>query len=148
MSDQSSTQSSGWTPPTGGWHLLSVSDVEPPRGHNNIDNHPTQLMFPGNSESVAIEGWNEVMVEVVRWLTVNRRLGLYRPIQAPGRPGKCLFDTQLIHPDGSRFNPHAHEEVNSLYIETHYTAPEVVRNARLIIEHVGMDAAQFMVRWY
>ena len=146
MSDQSSTQSNVWTPPTGGWHLLSVSDVEPSQGDNEY-NHPRQMMFPGNSESVAITGWNQVVVEVVRWLTANRRLGLYRPIQAPGRPGKCLFDTQPIHPDGSEFNPHAREEVNSLHIETHYTAPEVVRNARLIIEHVGMDTSQFMVRW-
>lgn len=119
-----------------GWRALS--DVQAKRG----DVKPTQLMFPDNS-SVAINAWNQVVIQVVRWLTNNGRLDAsHCPIQyASG----YIVATQPIHPNGREFK--LAREVNSLYIELNYDAPNTVRNANLIIERVRMDASQFFVKW-
>ena len=37
--------------------------------------------------------------------------------------------------------------VNSLYVETNYSAKDCLRNAKIIVQHVGQDPAQFKVRF-
>ena len=127
-----------------GWQ--SLSNIRTEQGDNK-NNNPTEMMFPDNSRE-AITGWNQVVVEVVQWLTDNERLGTsHCPIRDPDKPNKHLVATTPKHPDGIHFNTRAREEVKSLYVETHYPAPEVVRNANTIIKHVGMNASQFKLRW-
>ena len=119
-----------------GWQALS--DVQAKRG----DVKPTQMMFPDNS-SVVITAWNQVVIQVVRWLMNNGRLDpSHCPIQyASG----YIIATQPVHPNGREFK--LGREVNSLYIELNYDAPNTIRNANLIITHVGMNASQFFVKW-
>ena len=127
-----------------GWRRLS--NIQPKQGDNK-NNNPTEMMFPDNSRE-SITGWNQVVIEVVKWLTAKRHLSTsHCPIGDPDRPNKYLVATAPKHPGNIDFNTRAREEVNSLYVETHYTALEVVRNANTIIEHVGMDTSQFKLRW-
>lgn len=126
-----------------GWQ--SLSNIQPEQGDNK-NNNPTEIMFPDNSRE-AITGWNQVVVEVVQWLTCNEHLDKrHCPIRDPDKPNKYLVATAPKHPDDIDFNSRAREEVNSLYVETHYSAPEVVRNAKTIIASAGMDASQFKLR--
>lgn len=126
------------TPDSGGWQ--SLSDSRPP----NSDVKPTQMMFPGNSE-VAIAAWTDVTIEAVRWLTDKGHLDKsHCPI--PRTSKKHLVARQPIHPDGKDFS--YPREVNSLYIEmAGWDVPTRIRNTRAIIEHAGMDASEFKLRW-
>ncbi len=118
------------------WRVLP--DVQPKQG----DPKPTQMMFSDNS-SVAIYLWRDVVTELVRWLTNNRHLDTSNcPIQ---RGAKYLVATDPTHPNGKEF-VHA-GEVNSLYVELHYSALYTIRNARVIIERVGMNPSQFKLLW-
>lgn len=140
-----SSHSSDWPPTADVWHPLP--DIQPQQGDNR-NNNPKRVMFPDN-EVVAITRWNQVLVQVVKWLTDNGHLdGNDCPIRNPDRPDdRYLVHIEPIHPKGDAFNRIRRKEVNSLYIETHHTAPKVVRNAIEIIDDVGRDAAQFKVRW-
>ena len=123
-------------PPTDGWQ--SLSDIQPKRG----DARPAQMMFPDDS-SVVIRLWRDVAAEAVRWLTNNRHLDTsHCPIQYGA---KYLVATDPIHPNGKKFDQA--REVNSLHVELHYSAPDTIRNAKVIIERAGLDASQFKVSW-
>ena len=106
------------------------------------------MMLPDN-KVVTIPFWNKVVIEVVTWLTNNDRLDENDcPIPKPdNRDERYIVNTQPVHQHDRDFNPRAREEVNSLHIEKHHTAQNVVINAITIIDHVGMDASQFKVRW-
>ena len=122
--------------PADGWQPLS--DFQPE--HNDVK--PTQMMFPDNS-SVAINKWNEVVVEVVRWLTSNGYLDArHCPVQRT--PKRYLVATRPIHPGDKKFINE--REVNSLYVEVSYTAPDTIKNTKFIIERAGMDVSQFLVK--
>ena len=122
--------------PTEGW--MPLSDFQPE--HNDVK--PTQLMFPDDS-SVAINKWNEVVIEVVRWLTSNGYLDArHCPIQRT--PKRYLVATQPIHPRDKKFINE--REVNSLYVEVSYTAPDTIKNTKFIVERTGLDASQFLVK--
>lgn len=119
-----------------GWQPLSGFQPE----HNDVK--PTQMMFPDNS-SVAINKWNEVVVEVVRWLTSNGYLDArHCPVQRT--PKRYLVATRPIHPGDKKFINE--REVNSLYVEVSYTAPDTIRNTKFIIERTGLDVSQFLVK--
>ena len=123
--------------PTGGWQ--SISDIQPKLG----DAKPTQMMFPDDSLA-AINTWNQVVLQVVRWLTSNRRLDArHCPIQRTG--ARYLVATQPIHPSGKDFTNG--REVNSLHVELSYNLLDMIANTKFIIDHVGMDASQFKLRW-
>lgn len=121
-----------------GWQ--SLSGLRPP----NSDVKPTQMMFPDESE-VTINYWTDVTAEAVQWLTSNGHLDeSHCPI--PRTSTRHLVNTQPIHPDGKDF--FRAREVNSLYIEMEgWDVSTRVRNTRTIIEHVGLDASQFKLRW-
>lgn len=121
---------------TDGWQPLS--DFQPE--HNDVK--PTQMMFPDKS-SVAINKWNEVVVEVVRWLTSNGYLDArHCPVQRT--PKRYLVATRPIHPGDKKFLNE--REMNSLYVEVSYTAPDTIKNTKFIIERVGMDVSQFLIK--
>ena len=124
--------------PSDGWQ--SLSDIRPKPG----DRKPRRMMFP-DSSVVAIPLWNHVALEVVRWLTNNGRLDAsHCPIRHDA--SKYIVDVQPTHP-GNRGGFVKTQEVNSLHVDLHYNASRAANNARIIIEHVGMDASQFKLRW-
>ena len=124
--------------PTDGWFPLSA--IRPKPG----DRKPRQMMLPDNSV-VAIRLWNHVGLEVVRWLTNNGRLDAsHCPIRHDA--SKYIVDVQPTHP-GNRGGFVKTQEVNSLHVDLHYNASHAANNARIIIEHAGLDASQFKLRW-
>ena len=119
-----------------GWQ--SLSDVSWGKGHPK----PAEIRFPDNS-SVAVSTWNSLMIEPVRWLTkVGYLMGSRCPIQ---RGERYLVSTGSTHSTGTPMKQA--KAVNSLYVETNYSARDCLRNANLIIEHVGQDPADFKVRF-
>ena len=119
-----------------GWQRLS--DVSWEKGHSK----PAEIQFPDNS-SVAITAWNSLMTESTRWLVNGNFLAGNRcPIQ---RGERYLVSTGSTHSTGKPMT--AARTVNSLYVETNYSARDCLRNAKIIIEHVGQDLAQFKVRF-
>ena len=122
--------------PSGEWQALS--DVQPEQGAVK----PAYIMLPDNKEE-RITAWNQVTLHTFRWLTENNHLtAAHCPIQ---RYTRYIVATQPIHPTGKRFK--LAREVKSLHIELSYTIPDTVKIAQIIIEHVGMDASQFKLRW-
>lgn len=133
--------------PIDGWH--SLSDIQP----RLVVKTPTQMMFPDNS-SVDITAWSEVLIHAVQWLTDNCHLDTsHCPIQIPRQGSsssriRYIIAAYPVHPTGIGFT--SAQEVNSLYIELDFSIPDIINNAKLIIERTvmtGMDASQFKVRW-
>ena len=105
-----------------GWQRLS--DVSWEKGHPK----PAEIQFPDNS-SVAITAWNSLMTESTRWLVNGNFLAGNRcPIQ---RGERYLVSTGSTHSTGKPMT--AARTVNSLYVETHYSARDCLRNAKIII---------------
>ncbi len=122
-----------------GWQ--SLSDVSWVKGHTE----PAEIRFPDNS-SIAVNTWKSLMVESVQWLANSRFLtGDRCPIQAPRAKRRCLVSTDPTHPTGQPMTTPV--EVNPFYVEMNQSARGCVRNAEIIIEHVGLDPADFKVRF-
>ena len=126
----------------GKWRLLSA--LNPRRGVVP----PVEVQFPDKTH-LAITHWKDIVVEVSRWLIVNNYLLLsHYPIQ---RKTRYLVSMKPVHPSGSsfkkRFGLYMIEMGMTVYIETNYSAPGHVENARIIIKHVGLDPEQFKVRF-
>lgn len=127
-SDEGSTQ--------GGWRRLT--DVSWEKGHAR----PVEILFPDNS-STTVSTWKSLMTKSVKWLTKGGFLtGAQCPIQ---RGERYLVSTSPIHSTGKAMTQD--RLVNSLYVETHYSAKDCLRHAKTIIQHVGQDPAAFKVRF-
>lgn len=122
------------------WTPLSV--FEPQTG----DPKPTEILFPDNT-SVPIKTWKVIMVEVAKWL-INKNILTkdHCPISGSGTRSvkRYLISTDPAHSTGTPFK--APYPIDFFYIETNYSGPNCVENARTIIQHVGQDPAQFKVR--
>lgn len=126
----------------GNWHSLSV--LNPRRGVVS----PVELQFPDKSH-LPVKHWKDLVVEVTRWLIVNEYLHLgHYPIQ---RKTRYLVSLKPVHPSGSSFKKKFELSMiymgMTVYIETNYSAPGHVENARIIIKHIGLDPEQFRVRF-
>ena len=134
---QPTTSSAPVVPVTTGrnWRSLSVFDPVPgsPR--------PSEIMFPDNSRS-DINLWNQIPMEVTRWLLENNLIDSHQlPIP---RGGRYILSTSGVHKNGKPFT--ALKQVGHLYLEVNYNSTNLTENARLTIQHLGQDPAQFKVR--
>ncbi len=103
---------------------------------------PSEVRFPDSSLQPT-KYWSSVLVEVTRWLVKCEHLSPNNsPIQ---RNSRYLVATSPVHPDGKEFTAPHH--INPLYIEKNYNAQNLVINACTIIKHIGLDPAQFKVRF-
>ena len=121
------------------WQKLS--DFDWVKGHAT----PVELRFPDNS-SVTVNTWNRLMTEPVRWLTNGNFLTSSQcPIKSSPTAKRYLVAAEATHATGK---PMAYPvSVNQLHVELNYSARDCVRHAKIIIEHVGQDPAQFKVRF-
>ena len=120
------------------WQPLSELSPQPGSGH------PVEVRFPDN-ETALTTAWNAVLVETVRWLINSdylntshcpirvRSSGLYRVAASP------------VHPSGNDFRSGV--RIESLYVEKHGGASQIVDSTRFIVEHVAQDPSQFKVRF-
>ncbi len=119
----------------GNWQPLSV--FKPAPGSPQ----PSEIMFPDNSRS-KINFWNQIPIEVTRWLIENN---LMDSNQIPIARGKrYILSTSGLHKDGKPFT--ASRQVRHLYLEVNYNSTNLTENARLTIQHMGQDPSQFKVR--
>ena len=109
------------------------------------DPKPTEILFPDNT-SVPIKTWKVIMVEVAKWL-INKNILTkdHCPISGSGTRSvkRYLVSTDPAHSTGTPFK--APYPIDSFHLETNYSGPNCVENARTIIQHVGHDPAQFKV---
>ena len=109
------------------------------------DPKPTEILFPDNT-SVPIKTWKVIMVEVAKWLINKNMLTKdHCPISGSGTRSvkRYLISTDPAHSTGTPFK--APYPIDSFHLETNYSGPNCVENARTIIQHVGQNPAQFKV---
>ena len=122
-----------------GWQ--SLSDVSWVKGHPA----PVEIRFPDNS-SVTVSSWNRLMIEPVRWLTNGNILTSSQcPIKSSPTAKRYLVAAEAVHATGI---PMAYPRlVNQLHVELNYSARDCLRHSKTIIQHVGLDPADFKVRF-
>ena len=102
---------------------------------------PSEIMFPDNSRS-KINLWNHIPIEVTRWLIENNLMDATR-IPIP-RGNRYILSTSSVHKDGKPFT--ALKQVGHLCLEVNYNSTNLTENARLTVQHMGQDPAEFKVR--
>lgn len=120
-----------------------LSGLNPEKG----DPAPVEIMFPDNSY-VGIEKWGETVGRVVGWLVENNLLEVrHCPIPSPrfGGRRRNIVHTEPKHPDGRQFGPYY--QVGPLYVLRTGQARPFVQRAIAVIQHVGLDPADFKVRF-
>ena len=125
--------------PNGEWHPLESEDGTKLR--RLVGTNLKGIMFPDNS-SVATTAWNELLVEVVRWLTDNNYpVREQCPIQTPKAKTPCVVAEQPVRPSGMI-------EVNGIWVVGNIYYNRAAENARVVIKHVGMNPSKFKVQYY
>ena len=118
------------------WIPLSV--LEPTPG----DPPPVEITFPDGS-CVITKYWKDTMIEVVRWIVDNEHLS---PSLCPVQSARSnVVATSPVHPSGSTFR--SPFQIGSLYMETHGYITVLLQRTRTVIDRVGLDSAQFKLRF-
>ena len=102
---------------------------------------PIEVLLPDNSHS-SLKSWVDIPVAIVSWLLEKGILDAsHYPIP---RARRYLLATSPFQPDGRSMT---HKKIGSLFMGTNYSAVDQIKNACIIIEHVGKDPAEFKVRF-
>ena len=113
-------------------------------------NPPKGIIFPNNS-SEHIENWKGIVVEVTKWLANEGHLDASKcPIPYSNRSKQYIVASVPVHPSNKDFRDPREVEstrIGRLYIETHSSSSDCVKKAITIIKHVGLEPAQFKVRF-
>ena len=121
------------TPDDHEWQPLT--EVTPTTGQK-----PVEILLPDDSR-VPITSWVSIPEAAALWLSQN---GILDASHCPIQRGKrYLLSTSPLQPNGSRM---IHKRIGPLFMGSNYSAPDQIKNACIIIEHVGQDPAQFKVR--
>ena len=124
------------TPPDGHeWQPLT--EVEAGRGAPS----PVEVLLPDDSR-VPAKAWVDIPVTIVSWLLEK---GILDASHCPiARAKRYLLSTRPFQPDGRSMT---HKKIGSFFMGSNYSASDQIKNACIIIEHVGQDPAQFKVRF-
>ena len=123
----------------GGWRPLESEDGAKLRGL--LGTNLQGIMFPDNS-SVATTAWNQLLVEVARWLTDNNYLTeAHCPIQTSQAKTPCVVAEQPVRPSGMT-------KVNDIWVVDNIHYNRAAENARVVIKRVGMNPSEFKVQYY
>ena len=118
-------------PPQGNVRPLTAWNI-----HKKRD-MPTKIIFPDGTDHV-INPAHDVPVTTTKWLIQNGYLTRNSlPIRYASRHIVSETDT---HPSKPMISP---EEAEWAFVEGNYSPSDHVRNAKIIIEHVGQDPAEF-----
>ena len=122
--------------PGGGWHTLAT--FKPVGGSK-----PASVRFPGGKvEETAT--WADFIAVIVGWLQAN---GSLTPSTLPIRRGNSklsIVNVTANHPSGASFR--SSRQIGAWFINTHYSGRDHVKNATTVIEHAGLNPADFAVR--
>lgn len=108
---------------------------------------PLEILFP--DDSVAnLSSWTSIVVQTTDWLvSAGRILEANLPLRS--RENYILATSETHppsrrHPGGRQFD--ASRQFGRIYLEAHGNPPTVLRKARVIVQHAGLDPADFKVR--
>lgn len=116
---------------------LSVFQPKGEKGNKSI-----RIVFPDDS-SAEVSNWYGIPTEVTRWLVNNGTLNTTHCPIKPERSNLYILHSRPYHPNGNSFV--SSEKVGALYVNTHYSSRNHVRNAILIVERMGLDTSQFRI---
>ena len=106
------------------------------------------IVFPDNS-SVTTRDWNELTVEVVRWLNDNNCLPP-PPFRFQTRKSETRYVVaeQPISPSGEHYDGMT-EVADGVWVINHLHHDTAAGNARFVVDHerVRMDSSKFKVRY-
>ena len=133
-------RSSTYPPPSGldkSW--IPLSSFQPEAGTQST----VEIHFPdGKTAKLAQWQWYRVTTEIVGWLYEKGKFPVDN--SRVQRGSRYIVSDSPTHPNGKQFT--AQKDVGPLFVEANYSSSYLVRNAQMIIEHVGMNASQFHIR--
>ena len=140
-SPESRTPTTPTTPSPDAQKGQPLSKLNPPPGSPP----PVEIQFSDNSVT-PVESWKSLLVEVVKWLEKSRLLTEeHCPILRTPHSKRYAVSPEAVHSDKKQFTSPA--RAGSLYIETHASSADIVKDSRTVIEHVGQDPARFKIRF-
>lgn len=117
-----------------GWHQLASFTPVP-------YSRPAEVRFP-DSERENVMTWAELSVRIVAWL---ERQGHLSHGQLPVQIGrKYVVARRPVHPSGVDFGQP--KKAGSFFVETQYSAAQMLKNIARIIEWANCQSSQFHVR--
>ncbi len=121
--------------------LMPITEIKYEKGSKP----PVEIVFP-DQDRADIGNWADLGEEVIRWLFSKGHLDpSHCPIQGSSK-SYYMLNTTPTHPTERKFRQHRYIEgmyYNSSYL-TYYAH---VRNALYLFKHVGLDPAEFKVRF-
>lgn len=133
------TQSGKSLPPQEAWRPLpevTVKHGDPP---------PSRIRFPDGSER-ELGTWKSLLVEVAEWLVRQGKLSAaVCPIPCESRR-RYLVSREPRHPTGRTFQS-GRRLANGLWLEAQTSAPDGLRYAKRLLQHVGEDQRVYALRW-
>ncbi len=120
--------------------LLTPEDL----GRGRSRSKPVFIVLPsGEQFQLSRTTWVSFITELVQWLVNSGRVS---ESDVPLQRGKrYLLALTPVHPTGKPFKRGT--RAGRLHIETDFSGESTVQNACAIIEHAGMDPAQFKVQF-
>jgi hypothetical protein len=119
-----------------------------PLGQVEIGHHarpPRELRLPDGT-SRTLGAWKDLLAEVANYLVRTQKLTPER-CPVPGGPRgsrRYLVATEDRHPSGRKFFAPVRLG-NGLWLETHYSAPNMVSHCQFLLKYVGEDPARYQI---
>ena len=120
-----------------GW--VSLSDFQGESG-----GRPPAIMRFSNDAERQVATWKALLVQVAEWLVSS---GWLEKSSCPILSGKKRFlvSTSPVHPTGKPFEA-ASQLSNGLFIQTAWSAPQLINKCRDLMTNLGQDAASVHLR--
>lgn len=109
----------------------------------SVNPKPSEMLLPDNRR-VRLNAWNSILIETTKWLINNNFLNESHCPVLIGET-RYIVAADPTHSNGIPFKNA--RQVRSLYLEVNFTAQDLVKHTRRIIKHVGLDPANFKVRF-
>jgi hypothetical protein len=125
-------------PPLPNW--LPLTDLRPHPG----DPPPSRIRFPDGSER-DLKTWKSLLLEVAEWLVAQGKLTA-AACPVPKSPKGYIVHTEPRHPDGRQFAA-GNQLSNGLWVDCYVGSTGAIRQAQILLRHVGEDPSAYAVRW-
>ena len=104
---------------------------------------PFSVIFP-DKQRYDVKAWRDLLVSVIEWLIKTGRLTEKQlPLRAERATKRYLVNTKPVHITGSSFT--APEKVLNVYVETHFSSPDIKRMSCYALSECGVDPNQVFV---
>jgi hypothetical protein len=108
------------------------------------DPPPSRIRFPDGSER-DLKTWKSLLLEVAEWLVAQGKLTA-AACPVPKSPKGYIVHTEPRHPDGRQFAA-GNQLSNGLWVDCYVGSTGAIRQAQILLRHVGEDPSAYAVRW-